>query len=181
MTSLLTAGPQVLLRGTIGGACLRAHRGGRAGTPGFPWNHQRPWGPCLCHQFTQLATTGESLPPGILSCEIIKGHVVKFLLLAPDSILLNTLTCISRLLTLTHFTSNFFSLTLNSMIYSSIVLAASELLLIFAIFFPRRRGSDLRPGCMCGLEKRRKEGHIPPEGAWGQKEHPALTTRVTSI
>lgn len=150
MTSLLTAGPQVLLRRALGGACLRAHRGGRAGarrgragalggragTPGFPWNHQRPWDPCLCHRFTQLATTGESLPPGVLSCEIIKGHVVKFLFLAPDSVLLNTLTCISRLLTLTHFTSNFFSLTLNSMIYSSIVLTASELLLIFAIFFP---------------------------------------------
>ena len=67
------------------------------------------------------------------------------------------------------------------MIYSSIVLAASELLLILQFFFPRRRGSDLRPGCMCGLEKRRKAGHIPPEGVWGQKEHPAVITRVISI
>lgn len=68
------------------------------------------------------------------------------------------------------------------MIYFLIVLAASEMLLIFATFFPSKKRLRPQARAVCvGWRREERLGTFPVEGAWGQREHPVLITRVISI
>lgn len=98
-------------------------------TEDFVWNNGRCLRPWWRHQLTKLTSPRKSPPPGLLLDEIITDQILlKFLLLATGTALLNILKFLSKFLMLTNLETNFFRLTFNSFFRHNSVPSSSVIL-----------------------------------------------------